>query len=147
MGEILKKSKDRVKKYGEVYTPMHIVKKMCDMLGEESPKAWTILELTFLEPACGNGNFLVEIFERKLKICKNVNDGLIALGSIYGIDIQPDNIEESRQRLFDMFINAYPESTLKDITAAEMILEQNIICGDSLKIMQMWADEEREDRT
>lgn len=143
-GEKLIKSRERVKKFAEVYTPVRVVKMMCDMLGDENPDAWAVLENTFLEPACGNGNFLVEIFERKLKLCKGVPDGLIALRCIYGIDIQSDNVEESRQRLFDMFINAFPTATLADITAAEMILEQNIICGDSLKIMKKWAEEEEE---
>ena len=53
--EILRKSAERVQKYGEVYTPMWLVKDMCDMLGDESPEAWTVLDKTFLEPACGNG--------------------------------------------------------------------------------------------
>ena len=141
-GEMLTKSHERVKKYGEVYTPIWVVKKMCDMLGEEEPNAWTVLENTFLEPACGNGNFLVEIFERKLKLCSNAADGLIALKSIYGIDILLDNVEESRQRLFDMFVKTFPSACLGEILAAEMIIESNIICGDSLKIMKKWAEEE-----
>ena len=115
---------------------------MCDMLGDGNPEAWTVLDKTFLEPACGNGNFLVEIFERKLKLCSNVQDGLMALRCIYGIDILQDNVEESRQRLFDMFVNAFPSAAVRDIIAAEMILENNIICGDSLKIMRQWAEEE-----
>lgn len=144
MSEKLTKSKDRIKKYGEVYTPMHIVKKMCDMLGEEDPEVWTVIDKTVLEPACGNGNFLVEILDRKLKLCHSVGDGLLALRCIYGIDIQPDNIEESRQRMFNMFVNAFPEASLRDIVSAEMILENNIICGNSLEIMRKWADEENE---
>lgn len=142
MAELLRKSEERVRKYGEVYTPMWVVKKMCDMLGDENPEAWTVLDKTFLEPACGNGNFLVEIFERKLKLCNNVQDGILALRCIYGIDILQDNVEESRQRLFDIFVNAFPSAAVRDIMAAEMILEQNIICGDSLKIMKKWAEEE-----
>lgn len=139
-GEKLIKSRERVNKFAEVYTPMRIVRDMCDMM----PDAWESIDKTFLEPTCGNGNFLVEIFKRKLKLCKDVSDGLIALRCIYGIDIQPDNVEESRQRLFDMFVNAFPTATLADIMAAEMILENNIICGDSLKIMRQWAEEEEE---
>lgn len=141
--EILRKSAERVQKYGEVYTPMWLVKDMCDMLGDESPEAWTVLDKTFLEPACGNGNFLTEIFERKLKLCRNIQDGLTALRSICGIDILADNVEESRQRLFDMFVNAFPDAVILDIMAAEAILENNIICGDSLKIMRQWAEEEK----
>ena len=143
-GEKLTKSKERVKKFAEVYTPVHIVKAMCDMLGDENPEAWAVLDKTFLEPACGNGNFLVEIFERKLKLCNNVQDGLLALRCIYGIDILQDNVEESRQRLFDMFVNAFPSAAVRDVMVAEMILENNIICGDSPKIMRQWAEEEEE---
>ena len=135
-GEKLIKSRERVQKFAEVYTPMRIVKNMCDMM----PDAWDDIGKTFLEPTCGNGNFLVEIFERKLKLCKNVSDGLLALSCIYGIDIQADNVEESRQRLFDMFIAAFPSACLRDILLAETVLERNIICGDSLKIMARLAE-------
>lgn len=135
-GEKLIKSRERVNKFAEVYTPMRIVRDMCDMM----PDAWDSIGKTFLEPACGNGNFLAEIFERKLKLCKGVSDGVLALSCIYGIDIQPDNVEESRQRLFDMFVGAFPTASLRDVLAAEMILERNIICGDSLKIMAKLAE-------
>ena len=133
------KSKERKKTYGEVYTNEREVKAMYDLIPKET---WHNIESTFLEPACGNGNFLVEIFERKLKLCRNIQDGLTALRSIYGIDILQDNVEESRQRLFDMFVNAFPSAAVRDIMAAEMILENNIICGDSLKILRQWAEEE-----
>ena len=135
-GEKLIKSRERVQKFAEVYTPMRIVKNMCDMM----PDAWDDIGKTFLEPTCGNGNFLVEIFERKLKLCKNVSDGLLALSCIYGIDIQADNVEESRQRLFDMFTAAFPSACLRDILLAETVLEKNIVCGDSLKIMARLAE-------
>ena len=62
------KSKQRVKDFAEVFTHTHIVKDMCDLIPEE---VWNNIESTFLEPACGNGNFLVEIYERKLKLCKD----------------------------------------------------------------------------
>lgn len=135
-GEKLIKSRERVNKFAEVYTPMRIVRDMCDMM----PDAWESIDKTFLEPACGNGNFLTEIFERKMKLCKGVSDGLLALRSIYGIDIQADNVEESRQRLFDIFVTSFPSASLRDVLAAEIILERNIICGDSLKIMAKLAE-------
>ena len=137
--EKLTKSKERISKYGEVYTPKWIVNRMLDML--EPNGCFDDISKTFLEPACGNGNFLAEIFERKLKLCKNPQAGLKALASIYGIDILPDNVEESRQRLFDMFIEKYPKCSLRDIMFAEMILRQNIICGNSLEIMKKWEEE------
>lgn len=129
------KSKDRVKKYGEVFTAEREVKAMCDLVPSSE---WTI-ESTFLEPSCGNGNFLVEIYDRKLKLCKSVKDGLKALASIVGIDIQADNAEESRKRLYDMFCERFPNGNDISKAMAKTILKNNIICGDSLKIMEEWS--------
>lgn len=127
------KSRERVSRFAEVYTPKHIVHDMCDLIPS---KLWNDIGTAFLEPACGNGNFLAEIYERKLRLCRSPADGLRALRSIYGIDIQADNVEESRQRLFDMFIGSFPDAVFRDILLAEIILRENIICGDSLKIME-----------
>lgn len=134
----LTKSKERVKKYAEVYTPEHIVKQMCDML---PPDAWESIDRTFLEPSCGNGNFLVEIFARKLKLCSTVKDGLKALNSIVGIDILPDNCAESRARLKQMFAERFDDANEIALYAADQILKNNIICGNSLEIMRGWGEE------
>lgn len=115
---------------------------MCDLIPET---LWDNIERRFLEPACGSGNFLAEIFERKLTRCKCEPEGLVALSSIYGIDILPDNVEESRQRLFDMFIKAFPQATVGYLILAELIIERNIICGDSLEIMKKKETERRRD--
>jgi type I restriction-modification system DNA methylase subunit len=111
--EKLIKSKDRVKKFAEVYTPERIVNEMLDMV--EPMK----LESTFLEPACGNGNFLVKILERKLKLCHNADDIISAIQSIYGIDLLADNVEESKKRMFELI--------------CKMIMEENIQVGNFLK--------------
>lgn len=132
MREKLTKSKDRVKKHGEVYTPDHIVRQMCDMLERESPGAFGIHRM-FLEPACGNGNFLAEIFRRKIMNCKGVEDGLSALGSIYAIDILPDNVMESKARLLAMFQMEYG---FLDLDKAKQILDSRIMCGDALKVLE-----------
>lgn len=138
MKEKLIKSKQRVKDFGEVFTPTLIVKDMCDLIPEE---VWNNIESTFLEPACGNGNFLAEIFARKLANCKNERDGLKALSSIVGIDIQADNCEESRKRLMTMFCEAFPNANEVCILLAAGILKNNIICGDSLQIQKKWTEE------
>ena len=130
MPEKLIKSKQRVKDFAEVFTPKHIVKDMCDLVPEEM---WTNVETTFLEPACGTGNFLVEILERKFKLCEDWEDGLRALKSVYGIDIQMDNVIEARQRLFDMYIAKFPKSPALSGIMAAQILASNIICGDFIK--------------
>lgn len=126
------KSKQRVNKYGEVFTAEREVKAMCDLIPE-----WTI-ENRFLEPACGNGNFLIEIAKRKFNLCKNVKDGLKALTSIVGIDIQEDNVLESRNRLFDLFVSTFPNANEISKLFAIAILKNNIICGNSLEIMKNW---------
>lgn len=130
MTEKLIKSKQRVSDFGEVFTPKHIVKDMCDLVPEEM---WVNVETTFLEPACGTGNFLVEILERKFKLCKNWEDGLRALKSIYGVDIQQDNVEETKLRLFDMYIAEFPKSPAVSGLIAAQILERNIVCGNFIK--------------
>ena len=130
MCEKLIKSKKGVKDFAEVFTPKHIVKDMCDLVPEEM---WTNVETTFLEPACGTGNFLVEILERKFKLCENWEDGLRALKSVYGIDIQQDNVEETKLRLFDMYIAAFPKSPAIWGLIAAQILENNIVCGNFIK--------------
>lgn len=135
--EKLIKSKERVREHAEVYTPSWLVKDMCDMVPEEM---WEDISKTFLEPACGNGNFLVEILKRKLDKCKDTADCFVALSSIYGIDILPDNVEESKQRMIEIFADCCGHEE-----EARAILDRNIICGDSLKIMDRLREESWDD--
>lgn len=132
------KSKKRVKEFAEVFTPDFIVKDMCDLIPSE---IWENIESTFLEPACGNGNFLVEIYARKLEHCKDEKDGLKALASIVGIDIQQDNVDESRLRLRSMFLDKFPKANSFCLYMLATILCNNIICADSLVKMQEWIDQ------
>lgn len=130
MTEKLIKSKQRVKDFAEVFTPQFIVKDMCDLVPQEM---WASIDTTFLEPACGNGNFLAEILSRKFMLCKDWQDGLKALNSVYGIDIQADNVEEAKGRLFDMYIAKFPKSPALSGIMAAQILASNIVCGDFIK--------------
>lgn len=109
------RNKERVRKYGEVFTPEWVVKKMCDTLEEEAGK--DIWIGNGLEPACGNGNFLVEIAKRKLK-CGLTPEK--AARTTFGIDILPDNVEESIERLLEI------------LPGTREILEKNIVCGNFL---------------
>lgn len=129
------KSKKRVRDFGEVYTAEREVKAMCDLIPSET---WDDLRARFLEPACGNGNFLVEIYRRKLDRCKTEKQGLIALNSIVGIDILEDNCKESRERLLALYLERFPKASDHAVAFAEIILLTNIICGDALKIMKQW---------
>lgn len=126
------KSKKRVQELGEVFTAEREVKAMCDLIPAE---VWENIESTFLEPTCGNGNFLVEIYSRKLAKCITDKDGVRALASITAVDIMPDNCEESRERLREMFLQRFPDSD--QLGAVDEVLQKNIICGDSLEIMPL----------
>ena len=137
-GASLIKSKERVDEYGEVFTPEHIVAQMCDCLGDE---AWSDPFKTFLEPSCGTGNFLVEILKRKYKLCQTEKDGLKALASVIGIEIQEDNCQECRGRLLEQFKTTFTTANDEVILLASQILDNNIICGDSLEIQREWIEQ------
>ena len=105
-------SKSRVSLYGEVYTSEREVNDMLDLVKDEAER----LDSRFLEPACGDGNFLVEVLNRKLNILKRnykknqyefEKHSIVVVGSIYGIDILEDNIIKTRERLLNLFLNIY----------------------------------------
>lgn len=86
----------------------------------------------FITGNCGNGNFLVEILARKYTFCQNEKDGLKALASVVGVDIQADNCHECRTRLLKQFMGQFPQASELTILLASGILANNIICGDFL---------------
>ena len=130
------KSKERVVKYGEVFTAEREVNAMLDLVNEECKR----IDSRFLEPACGDGNFLAEILRRKLKTAKwYANDpteywdwSVRAIESLYGIDIQRDNVEATRERLWNIWFSAYeaPDCELQERVSDA--LKRNIVCGDFL---------------
>lgn len=123
------KSRAWVRAHGEVYTPQRLV---CAIL-DNIPEAACQIGSTYLEPACGNGNFLAEILRRKLDRCVTEQDCIVALSSIYGIDILPDNVAEARQRLLEIF-----ETRCGRTEEAAKILDWNIVCGDFLRPETIW---------
>lgn len=138
------KSKQRVQDHGEVLTPEHIVNAMLDLVKPETER----IDSRFLEPACGTGNFLAEILERKLRVVEAryakvqleyERYAVLAMSSLYGIDILPDNAEECRARLFVVFDAAYTRLFQDKAKAAcretvRYILKKNIIHGDALSL-------------
>lgn len=104
---------------------------------------WQNIESTFLEPACGTGNFLAEILSRKFNRCNSVKDGLKALNSLFGIDIQQDNVNECRERLFAMFKARFPEANEYALQVANKVLKTHIVCDDMLnpqtEIVKSWG--------
>ena len=136
------KSKARVTDHGEVFTAEKEVNAMLDLVKQETER----IDSRFLEPACGNGNFLAEVLRRKLKV---VNDrysknqveweryAVIAVSSIYGVDILEDNAEECRDRLFKIFEETYRslfKEKIKDecLRSIKYLLNRNILWGNAL---------------
>ena len=134
------KSKQRVTDFGEVYTARRQVTDMLDLI----PAEMTGLDTTYLEPACGNGNFLTEILARKLNTARKLSQDHIGLeynvlraaASIYGIDIQKDNTEECRDRLYRQIASSEAKWSPLFQKMLRSILDKNIICGDTLSMTE-----------
>ena len=139
------KSKQRVQERGEVFTNEREVKAMCDLVKDETER----IESRFLEPACGDGNFLAEIVTRKLAVVskrygKSETDwekySVLAMSSVYGVDIMPDNAAECRERLFKIWEKAYKRKCKTILSkacqnAVRFILSRNVLCGDALTML------------
>lgn len=145
------KSKQRVVEHGEVFTAEREIKAMCDLVADECLR----IDSRFLEPACGDGNFLAEILTRKLEMVlkkykRNSVDyeknSLLALGSIYGVELLTDNAQACRKRLFSLWDKSYTKAVKKADRkeavreSAKYILEKNIICGNALSLHQVDDD-------
>jgi len=151
------KSRDRVRDHGEVFTAEREVRAMCDLVGDVGSNP---TDGTVLEPACGNGNFLVEILNRKCDRlfaagCRIRNRSMKwswrladkyafrlagVLSLLYGIDILPDNVAECRKRMADILLERFDSvaggrddaSRALLAKASDVISEINIVCGDAL---------------
>lgn len=136
------KSKKRVQEHGEVFTNEREVNAMLDLVKDETLR----IDSRFLEPACGDGNFLIEILKRKINVVnkKYKNDeqewekqSLIALMSCYGVELLQDNVNACINRLYDFWNKEY-EKHCKGIKSekvkevAKFVLEKNILCGNAL---------------
>lgn len=144
MEENIIKSKDRVQKHGEVFTPSWMVQKMLDTPGirEKTEDIYA----TFLEPSAGDGNFLEAILERKLSaVTRNYDKknwktkSLFALSSIYGIEYLEDNLEVARARMFLCYLDWYEDSFGERLSSntdiyksAHYLIKKNIVRGNTL---------------
>ncbi len=138
------KSKERVRERGEVFTAEREVKAMCDLVKDETER----IDSRFLEPACGDGNFLAEILTRKLEVVKRKykkstldyeKNAVLAISSVYGVDIMQDNVLACRDRLFKLWDKEYKAVCKKDTNdqtreAVKFILSKNIVCGNALTL-------------
>lgn len=144
------KSKARVRDYGEVFTNEREVKAMCDLVKDETER----IDSRFLEPACGDGNFLAEILKRKLAVVKAKykkspfdyeRNAVLAATSIYGVDIMSDNVEACRNRMFEIWNKEYTAVCKKDANdqtrdAVKFIFQKNIVCGNALTLKKVDKD-------
>ena len=144
------KSKKRVTDHGEVFTGEREVNAMLNLVKSETER----VESRFLEPACGNGNFLAEILRRKLEAAKKASKykgkvftadyekkAITALCSIYGVELLQDNVEACIKRLYGIWDKEYTKvmkaegsDAVRDV--AKFILRKNILCGDTLTMMK-----------
>lgn len=144
------KSKQRVQEHGEVFTNEREVNAMLDMVKQETER----IESRFLEPACGDGNFLAEVLRRKLSVVGSLyrkspgeymRYAFVAVASIYGVDILEDNARECRERLYGI-VESESRAAIKGavellfLDAVRYVLEKNILCGDALTLKDASGD-------
>jgi hypothetical protein len=135
------RTKQRVADHGEVFTPAWMVEAMLDLVKGETER----IDSRFLEPACGSGNFLVEVLRRKLaaveiKFGKSDFEkrqyALLALMCIYGIELLADNIAECRQNMLEIFADYLKIEQSDDLyQTASYVLSQNLVHGDALTML------------
>ncbi|HVB00004.1 MAG TPA: N-6 DNA methylase [Acidimicrobiales bacterium] len=144
----LLRSKQRTADHGEVFTPPRLVEAMLDLVSSETER----IDALFLEPACGSGNFLVPILQRKLATVQarygrsgfeKHHYALLALMSVYGIELLADNVAECRGNLLEVFAAFVGVSAADDWYAAAVnVLDLNIVHGDALSMMMQGARSE-----
>lgn len=137
------RSRERVRDLAEVFTHQREVDAMLDLI----PDAFQALEIKFLEPSCGSGNFLTEVLRRKLHLVKKEDCVsqehyehrlLRCAASIYGVDISPENVTEARARLAHVLLNHYQTDattvvpTPEFLSAAALVIGDNTVVGDTL---------------
>lgn len=148
------RSRHRVKTYGEVLTPRHMVNRMLDLVREELEVGPSFVDKTFLEPAAGDGNFLVAILNRKLSAIEKryrpevwPDESLFAVASIYGIELLEDNHRDAKEAMLAEFLRFHashevpcgPRTYLR--RAATFLVDTNIVRGDTLTGLN-WRGEE-----
>lgn len=138
------KSKERVRARGEVFTAEREVNAMLDLVKDETER----IDSTFLEPACGDGNFLDNILRRKLAVVlkrygKSPADyekySFFACTTLYGVDIMADNVERCRKRLYDVWENSFAPRLKTDFhskvaAAVRKVFEKNVLLGNALSM-------------
>lgn len=141
------KSEERVINHGEVFTAEREVNAMLDLVKQETER----IDSRFLEPACGDGNFLAAVLERKITAAKAFlrkskleyeRKMVLAIAGLYGVDILKDNVEACRERLFNLWNEAYTQE-MGDAAdencrlSVRYIIQCNILHGNTLSMKQV----------
>lgn len=113
----IERSEERIKQTGEVFTPLPLVNELLDRLPQD---VWNNPNKTFIDPACGDGNFLVEVVKRKIAHGSTPTQ---ALSTTYGVELMPDNVAECRRRLLEI---------VGDTLEHRSIVQHHIACADAL---------------
>ena len=108
---------DRIKKNGEIFTPIELVNEILDKLPTE---VFTDPSKTFCDPACGDGNFLIEVIKRKIL---NGSTQIQAVSTTYGVELMSDNVVECKKRILELTTNN---------ETFQSIVDSNIQCANSL---------------
>ena len=139
-------SRQRVAEHGEVYTAKREVCAMLDLVKEEAER----IDSRFLEPACGTGNFLVEIMSRKMEAVRRQfvknrfeydQASAMAVSSMYGVELLPDNVDACRNRLLTQYLETYRQHQHQEASpelerCVSFLLRKNILCGDALTMLR-----------
>jgi len=139
-------SRQRVAEHGEVYTAKREVCAMLDLVKEEAER----IDSRFLEPACGTGNFLVEIMSRKMEAVRRQfvrnrfeydQASAMAVSSMYGVELLPDNVDACRNRLLTQYLETYRQHQHQEASpelerCISFLLRKNILCGDALTMLR-----------
>ena len=139
-------SRQRVADHGEVYTAKREVCAMLDLVKEEAER----IDSRFLEPACGTGNFLVEIMSRKMEAVRRQfvknrfeydQASAMAVSSMYGVELLPDNVDACRNRLLTQYLETYRQHQHQEASpelerCISFLLRKNILCGDALTMLR-----------
>ena len=137
------RSKKRVADHGEVFTPRWLVEKMLDLVKGETER----IDSRFLEPACGSGNFLVPVLQRKLAAVEakyGTSDfdrshyALLGLMCCYGIELLADNIAECRSKMLDVFADYLNLDEADELYRAGFhVLSLNLVHGDTMTMREI----------
>ncbi len=152
--ELLVKCRLRVKAHGEVFTPRRMVDQMLDLVSDDLESLPGFVDKTFLEPAAGDGNFLVAILERKLHAIETrvppdrwADESLFAVASIYGIELLEDNHQDAQAAMLEEFVRFHASHDVRcgpdtnPRQAATFLIDNNIVRGNTLTGLD-WRGEE-----